>query len=144
MTAKRKLIVNFLATVAFIVLFLLPILGFMANETGASETAQSAVSSGDYVFFVVQNDDVPLAAAPSAGSSSYLLWIALSAFVLMIFFIYSAWYLSVRRNLNELSYKLSPSERRALTVSNSFLHPFRCYQLSKEAEDTVASLYINL
>ena len=145
MTAQRKMIVNALATIAFIVLFLLPVLGFMANETGAAETAESAAVTGDYVFFVVQNDDVPLAAAPTnAGTASYLLWTALAAFVIMIFFIYSAWYLSVRRNIRELSYKLSPADRRALSVPNSFLHPIRCYQLSKEAEDTVASLYINI
>lgn len=144
MTVKRKTIVNLLATVAFIALFLLPLLGFFANEINAGETVEAASSSGDYVFFVVSNDDVPLAAAPSTDVSSYIMWIALSAAALTIFFIYSTWYFSIRNTVKELSYKFSPAQRRAMNVSQSFFHPIRSYRLAKETEDNVASMYINM
>ncbi len=144
MTFKRKIFVDLLATIAFAFLFLLPVLGFKATEVGADLTSQSAAAySGDYVFFVVQNDDVPLAAAPSTGMSSYILWITVASFAVMMLFVYSAWYMSVRRNIYELSGKLAPLERRELMNSTAFFHPVRSYHLAKEVEDSVASMYMN-
>lgn len=142
MTVKRKIIVNILATIAFVFLFLLPILGFMATETAAGQTSADVTThSGDYVFFIVSNDDVPLAAAPSTDISAYILWIGLASFALMMLFVYTSWYLSVRRNLGEMYGKMSSVERRAFRLSNGFFHPIRSYQLVREAEDTVASTY---
>ena len=145
MTVKRKVIVNILATIAFIFLFLLPVLAFMATTTQAGATSESAaVTSGDYIFFLVDdNNEVPLAAAPTMTNAAYILWIGLASFAIMIGFIYSAWYLSIRRNLRELSYKLSPIERGAFKISQGYLHPIRSYHLAKEAEDSVASMYVN-
>lgn len=143
MTVQRKFLFNTLATIAFVFLFLLPILGLMATKTNADQTATTASHSGDYVFFIVQNEDVPLAAAPGTDVSAYILWIVLISFVLTIGFIYSAWYISVRKNTWELSGKLSPMDRKAFKLSSGFFHPIRAYQLSKEAEATVASMYVN-
>lgn len=144
MTVKRKVIVNILATIAFIFLFLLPVLAFMATTAQAGATSESAAYTGDYIFFVVNdNTDVPLAAAPTTTNAAYILWVGLASFAIMIGFIYSAWYLSVRRNLREMSYKLSPLERRAFKISQGYLHPIRSYRLAKEAEDSVASMYVN-
>ena len=143
MSVNRKLMVNTLATIAFVFLFLLPILGFMATDASAVQTAQAASFSNDYVFFVVQNGDVPLAAAPQSDVSSYILWVALASFILTIGFIYSGWYISIRKNTWELSGKLSVDKRKKLKMTTGFLHPIRAYQLSKEAEATVASMYIN-
>ena len=145
MTRKRKVIVHLLAMIALISLFLLPMIAFMGADTQAGATAQSAaVQSGDYVFFVVQdNNDVPLAATPkSTDVSSYVIWISLASLTMMVIFSYSAWYMNIRRILRELSFKLTPSERRTYKVSQGFLHPVRSYQLAKEAENTVASMYI--
>ena len=143
MNNPRKIMVNALATIAFIFLFLLPILGFMTTTTEAGQTAEGATAhSGDYVFFIVSNNsDVPLAAAPSVNASSYFLWIGVASFAVMVIFMYSAWYLSIRRNLHELSDKLSPLERGAFMINKGFLHPIRSYRLAREAEDTVASIY---
>ena len=143
MSSKRKIAVNILATIAFVFLFLLPMIGFMATETSADQTAQSASYSDDYVFFVVQNGEVPLAAAPHTDVSSYILWVVLASLILTILFVYSGWYLSIRRNTWELSGKLSVSNRKKLKMTSGFLHPIRAYQLSKEAEATVASMYVH-
>ena len=43
MTFKRKVIVNILATVAFIFLFLLPVLAFLATTTQAGSTEETAM-----------------------------------------------------------------------------------------------------
>ena len=144
MTLKRKISVHVLATIAFIALFLLPMTGFMAKEANAVQTAESMTSNGDYVFFVVQNEEVPLAAAPAGDVSSYILWVALAALLITISFIYSAWYMTMRRNINELSYKLTPAERRAIQLSQSFFHPIKCRRLARETEATIASMYINI
>ena len=143
MNIPRKLIVNTLATIAFVFLFLLPVLGFVTTTTEAGETSQSAVThSNDYVFFIVQdNSEVPLAATPSSDISTFILWTGLASFAIVIIFMYFAWYLSVRRNLRELSDRLSPLERRAYMIPQGYLHPVRSYRLAREAEDTVASIY---
>ncbi len=143
MSIKRKTVVSILATIAFAVLFLLPILGFMATDTNAVQTAQTASFSDDYVFFVVQNGEVPLAAAPHTNTSSYILWVTLASFILTMCLVYSGWYLSIRRNTWEISGKLSIDKRRKLKMSSGFLHPIRAYQLAKDAEASVASMYIN-
>lgn len=144
MTTKRRIIVDILATIAFIALFLLPVIGFLTTETTASATQQSASYSGDYVFFVVQNNDVPLAAAPTSGNnlSSYILWIGVASAVVFILFVYSAWNITTQKNIRELSRKMTPFERRSFRISSGFFHPIRCHQLAREAEDTVASMYI--
>lgn len=143
MNKKRRIAVRILAAIAFIALFLLPVIGLMATEAGAGETAESAsVHSGDYVFFVVQNEDVPLAAVPMSDTSSYIMWISLAFLAITIMSLYSAWYLSIRRNIVEMSGKLSPADRRFFNDSRSFFHPIRSYQLAKDAEDSVASMYI--
>ena len=144
MTLKRKISVQVLSTIAFIVLFLLPMTGFMAKEANAVQTAESMTSNGDYIFFVVQNEEVPLAAAPTGDVSSYILWVALAALLITIAFIYSAWYMTMRRNINELSYKLTPAERKAIQVSQSFFHPIKSRRLAREAEAMIASMYINI
>ena len=144
MTVKRKIFVNILATIAFVFLFLLPVIGFFATDVNAVSTTQSAASySNDYVFFIVQNEDVPLSAVPTTNISSYILWIGLASFVVVMVFVYSAWYLSIRRNIWELSSKLTPLERRTIKVAMGFFHPVRSYRLAKETEDSVASMYMN-
>ncbi len=146
MAFKRRLVVHILATIAFIALFLLPVIGFFAAETNASSTAESAsVSSGDYIFFIVENNDVPLAAAPApkADISSYILWIGLLSFGVIIAFVYCAWYVTTRNNIRELTYKMTPFERNAFNIASGFLHPIKYSQLAREAEDTVASMYLD-
>ncbi len=144
MTTKRRVIVNILALMAFVFLFLLPVIGLMTTETNAGQTKEIASYSDDYVFFVVQNNDVPLAAAPhTADVSTYIVWVSVISFVLTVGFLYMTWYISIRRNTWELSGKLSPASRKAYKLSSGFLHPIRAYQLSKEAEASVASIYVN-
>ena len=142
MNNPRKILVDILAAIAFVFLFLLPVLGFMTTTAVAGETSEIAASgSQDYTFFIVQTNETPLAAAPSADLSSYILWIGLASFALIVGFIYSTWYFSVRRNIRELSERMSPMERRAFVIPQGFLHPIRSYRLEQEAEDTVASIY---
>lgn len=141
MSLKRRISVYILAAIAFITLFLLPIIGLSAVRAQAGATDQTAVSSDGYVFYIVDSNDVPLAAAPSADVSVYVFWITLAAITVMVLFVYSTWYLSIRRNLFELSGRLSLSERRAYDLHYGFLHPVKSYRLEKEAEDMVVSRY---
>lgn len=142
MNSTRRILVNILATAAFLFLFLLPVLGFSATKAEAGETVQGITSTGDYIFFIVENDEVPLAATPTQNVSGYFLWISVACFASIVVFVYSAWYLSIRRNIRELTGKLSTVERREFKLASGFFHPIRSYQLAKEAEDSVASMYI--
>ena len=142
MTGKRRIMVQLLLVFALAVLFALPMMWMSAIRATADETAEAATAhSQDYVFFVVEEGDVPLAEAPSVATPSYVLWVCLASSALMILFIYTGWYLTVQKNIRELSGRLLPSERRAFYVAQGFLHPIKCYQLSREAEDRVASIY---
>lgn len=141
MSLKRKITVYTLATIAFIALLLLPLIGLSADKTQAKSTEQAVTASGDYIFYIVENNDVPLSAAPSADASVYVFWITLAALAVMILFVYSTWYLSIRRNLFELSNRLSLTERRSYSIPCGFLHPIRSYRLEREAEDIVVSRY---
>ena len=144
MNVKRRMMVSILAAISAAVLFIFPVLGFMVTETIASSTSESAVSySDDYVFFIVDSGDVPLAAAPKTDISTYIMWSGLVSFVVMVLFIYTAWYLTTRRNILELSDKMTPFDRKAFSVTSGFFHPIRCRRLAREAEATVASMYMN-
>ena len=143
MATKRRIIVNILATIAFIALFLLPVIGFMTTETNASQTESAATANDGYVFFIVQNNDVPLAEAPKTDLSAYILWIGLASFVVVLLFVYSTWYVTTQNNIRELSNKMTPFERRSFRTGAGFFHPIRCRALAREAENTVASMYIN-
>ena len=143
MTGKRKITVDVIIIIALTLLLLVPLLGLSPIRTTAGETADTVKAhSGDYVFFIVSDgEDVPLAASPTTENPSYVLWICLTSAALMILFVYTGWYLTIRKNLRELSGRLLPSERRAYRVEQGYFHPIRCYQLAREAEDQVASIY---
>ncbi len=141
MNVNRKITVYILATIAFAALFLLPLMGFSAVGAKAGSTIETASSSGDYIFYVVENSEVPLAAAPAGEASAYVLWFTAVSMAIMIFFLYSTWYLSIRRNLGELSERLPLTERGNFNVACGFFHPVRSYRLEKEAEDIVVSRY---
>ncbi len=143
MTGKRKITVDVLIIIAITILLLIPMLGFSPLKTTADETAGTATEyADDYVFFIVDNEkDVPLAAVPTTGNPSYVLWICLTSAALMGLFVYTGWYLTIRKNLRELSSRLLPSERSAYHVEQGYLHPLKCYQLARDAEDQVASIY---
>ena len=51
--------------------------------------------------------------------------------------------MTIRKNTYELTGKLSPASRKEFRMSSGYFHPIRAYQLAKEAEATVASMYVN-
>ena len=134
--------------IAFIifVLLLIPFMRLFPSQINADSTQGQIeeFNSGDYVFFIVEENEVPLSAIPEDKSSAFLLWIVLLTLATFGVFAYSSWYLSLRRNLWELSGKLSPMKRKALKVPNGYFHPVRSYRLCKEAEHDVASVYSEL
>lgn len=136
---------GFFCSIAFLVICLIPIMGLIKTTVNADSTISEISSqSDDYVFFVVSENETPLAAIPSDQSYSYFIWIVLGTLVMFTFFVYTSWYLTIRKNLWELSGKFSPAERNILKSPNGFFHPVRSYRLYKEAETEVATLYSNL
>lgn len=137
---------SFFYSIAILIICLIPISGMINTTVNADSTSSQIVSDADddYVFFVVDEGRTPLAAIPSDQSFSYLIWIVAGTLCMFVLFVYTSWYLTIRKNLWELSGKVSPIERKALKTPNGFFHPIRSYRLFKEAEHEVASFYSNL
>lgn len=141
---SRKSITGFLITLIVIILISIPIVGAFELNVGADEPTQSiqTFNDGDYVFFIVDEGEVPLAAAPSTiDPSPFLLSLVILALAVCIFG-YSAWYLTIRNSVGELSNMMSPSERRILCNANSYFHPIRSYLSVKEAEHSIVQNFL--
>lgn len=143
MTSKA---INFICTISFVILCLIPLMGFIKATVSADPTKPSVTSQADddYLFFIVDESETPLAAIPSNSSYYYVIWIVAGLICMFLLFVYTSWYLAIRKNLWELSGKVSPIERNALTAPKGFFHPIRSYRLYKEAENEVARLYSNI
>lgn len=141
---SRK-VINILITILLLIIVSIPFTVLIREDVSAISTSDEVTSyDDDYVFFVVDEGQTPLAAIPAQQSSPYLWTIVITTLLVFMVFTYSSWYLSIRKNLWELSGKLPSVERNALKVPNGFFHPLRSYRLCKEAEHSVASVYSNL
>lgn len=135
-----------LLAMLIILLIAAPICFLLKTNADADITTQSATShDGDYVFFVVEDSEVPLAAIPTVShDNSIQTLVATVALVtlLVLATTYLAWYLTIRYNLYRLAQKLPANERSSFVLSNSYLHPLTAYRLSKEAEYSITRQYL--
>ena len=139
-------IFRFLIILAVTIICITPAFALGLYNTKADTTAQSVGNSAnnDYVFFIIDNEQAPLAAIPTELSTRYIPWFTLTVIVFIAIFIYISWYLNIRSNLWELSGKLPPAKRYALKRSMGFFHPVRSYRMCKEAEQDVVSIYSDI
>jgi len=138
-------IAKILLVIAVLALMLIPILAFTQKSVGADET-DTAISSdnGDYVFFVVEEGQTPLAALPSARTNhDSLTWFVVLSSVFVAAFIYSMWCLTLKHNANVMVEKLPVFLRGDLRSKNVFLHPLATAQAIKDAEYCVTFKYVN-
>ena len=139
-------IVNIAIAFIMLIIIMIPVTIMLKTDVNAVSTSDeiSSYDDGDYVFFIVDKGETPLAMIPANQSSHYVFGIVIFTLCVFAFFIYSSWYLTVRMSLWELSGKLPSAKRKSFKVPNGFFHPVRSYRLCKEAEHDVVSVYSDL
>ena len=142
---KTMSLAKVLLAIATAFLIMLPLLYISQVTAGADETSTSLTNTGDgYVFFVVDEGQVPLAAVPTTHHSvnPIPLFVCFAA-VSIVLFIYCMYCLTMTHNANVMAEKLPVFMRSELRNCNAFLHPLRVKSAIKDAEYCVTFKYIN-
>lgn len=140
---KTLNIAKILLAIAIVALIAVPLSATIKTSVNATQPSEKAqLIDNDYVFFIIEDEQTPLAALPSSyTSTNYLpLVISMSA-IFVTLFIYSIWCLTIKHNANVLLDKLPIFLRSQLRNSNVFLHPFRTKQAIRDAEYCVTFKY---
>lgn len=139
---------NMAITRAFIVIVLaiiisIPIMVFTKVNATADSTS-SAISSfnDDYVFFVVEEGQTPLASMPTASHSSNVSVIVSVTTICILALAYAVYCFSLYHNASVIATKLPVYLRGNVKNTNAFLHPLKSYHYIKEAEYNVAQKYV--
>lgn len=144
MDTRTRTISHFLILLVAIILISIPICILLNMKADADETTQTVQEyDNDYVFFVLEDSKVPLAAAPISHSSHTNMTFAFVsfAFISVFAFGYLLWYLSIKHTTAMLVSVSPIMLRKDLIERNSILHPIRSYRASKEAEYSVTQKY---
>lgn len=138
-------IAKWLLALVLVLLILVPILFLSGNYTSADQTVDSIhATDNDYIFFVVDQGSVPLAATPTLHHyENFSFYFVIVATVSVLLFIYSMWCLTIRHNANVLVEKLPVFLRSELRNTKVFLHPIRSLQAIKDAEYCVTYKYVS-
>lgn len=142
---KNMNIAKVLLVVVAVVLISIPLLMLFEKKADAVETKSTITSyDGDYIFFVVEDNKTPLAAAPHQSSAN-ILPIIIVGFVsgLLIISAYTLWYINLKNIASNLIYVLPESLREEMINKTSFFHPVRLKSVCEEAAHNVANQYMN-
>jgi len=137
MEKSIKTIVAIMAVVIFGILLSIPAGLLMEKQSFAStekvESTVGSVAESDYIFVVLEDDAVPLAAAPVSGSFNPSVVVAVVIALLMVSAVsYSYWYLMTRTNISAYSYAVTNNELSRIIPSKSFLHPIELSNAERE------------
>lgn len=144
---KKNGLIKPLIIVLLAILIATPIV--FAAKVNIDASANVVVTSGDtkssdedYTFVLIDEEDIPLAAAPKSVSSNVtaaVVGLILASITLGYFY----WYMMVRRNIAELAVALSPSEKDEIYRNVRITHPRRLLDAEREAEAYVANKYFD-
>ena len=145
-SSKKYLFIRPMIILLLAILIATPIVFVAKVNIGASSnvvvTSSESSSDEDYTFILIEEEDIPLAAAPSSVASNVT-----AAVVGLIFasitFGYLYWYLVIRKNIFELTVALSPAERKEIYKNVNIIHPRKVLYAQREAEAYVAKKYFN-
>ena len=154
MKASGRIIVVALATIVMGVLLSLPISFLFSNESKASvdgnkvaninETSTDSLNN-DYIFIVLEDEQVPLASAPTQSISlnrTYAVYLSFAIAALMIAGAYSSWYCMTLTSIKRYSRLIAGSELKNLLPKKAFLHPFGLACADKEIQCMAAKKYV--
>lgn len=137
MEKSIKTFVAFLTVILFGILLSMPIGLLMEKESHASmdkaTAAVNEISESNYIFVVLEDDAVPLAAAPV--SKDFNPTVVLSVFItlsVLSVISYSYWYLMTKTTIQSYSYAVTNNELSRIIPSKSFLHPIALSDAERE------------
>lgn len=135
-----KLLLLFVA----IVLISIPVLAILEKRADADATKSSITSfNEDYVFFVIEDNQTPLAAAPVTHNYSSILWIVLGLATVLIFFAYSLWFVNTKSATELIVADLPESIRSKIVTKASFFHPIITQSACEEAVYSATEKYFD-
>lgn len=114
----------------------------ITNKQTLDNTFDDA-SGEDYIFVVLDEVKVPLAAIP--GKQSYSNYVIVAVIVSLLFvslLSYIYWYLAVAKNISHYSKLVSKSALSSIVPANSFLHPKKFAYAEREIESLAAKHFI--
>ena len=122
----------------------IPICLSIEKRIDAVETSESITSyDGDYIFFIIEENAVPLASAPTTHTNSLAvvskLIFAISLLILV--FVYIGWYMITKHNLDILTANIHYSLISDYEKIN-ILHPIKLSEYSKDVEYRITQKYI--
>ena len=142
MKKSNKTVITLLAVIIAGVLLSVPVSFLMDKEsyassandkslTASSQTAEAQDSN--YMFVVLEDENVPLAAAPVSSPihSPAVLAVAIILSV-MICIAYTYWYLMTKSSIKSYSYAITNTELRRIVPKNSFIHPIDLANAERE------------
>lgn len=151
MNKSGKIFITVLAIVIAGILLSIPVGLLMSQESKAS-TEEGTVNvnetytddaGDDYIFVVLEDEKVPLAAMPESNSiSTYLILSVVITLCCIASLVYVSWYLSIRRNIKKCSLLVSGKELREILPSNSFLHPIALSSAEREVQSVAAYRFL--
>ena len=152
MKKSYKLVMNVMAFIVAAFLLSLPITFMIDSSAKAAEgTSDKANADGtyvdemgeDYIFVVLEDEEVPLAAAPTHTYSHLALSLVVCiSLIIMLGVAYVSWYSMVRKNISNYSYLIPDSELKALVPARAFAHPIELHQAEFEIRYRAANKYM--
>lgn len=152
MKKKSKVLVCVLAAIVAGILLSIPVSLLFDKSTMASSDVESQEivnstsvdeSGEDYIFVVLDDVKVPLAATPQTTSYSGYVIIAVVISLLFVSILsYTYWYFIVKKNISHYSKLVTKAEIKNLLPANGFLHPRKLAYAEREVESLAAKRYI--
>lgn len=133
----NKRIITLLAVIVAGILLSIPV-GFMMQKESFASTAKSVaavnnITGNDYIFVVLEDEAVPLAAAPiSKGFNPTAVFAVVATLFAVSFMSYSYWYIMTRCSIKSYSYAVTNNELSRIIPSKAFLHPLQLSNAERE------------
>lgn len=152
MKKKSKVLICVLAAIVAGILLSIPVsLFFDETAMASSDVKSKEVTSStsvdeageEYIFVVLDETKVPLAALPKTTSYSGYVFVAVIISLLFVGVLcYTYWYFIVKKNISHYSKLVTKSELKNLLPTNGFLHPRKLAYAEREVESLAAKRYI--
>ena len=114
----------------------------ITNEAVLGETF-SDTAGDDYIFVVLDEVKVPLAAVPTKTSYSGYVVIAVAISLLFVGMLsYTYWYVMVSKNISHFAQLITRSELSSLIPKRAFFHPKKLAFAEHEVEALAAKHFI--
>lgn len=140
MKKSNKILISLFVAIIAGVLLSVPISFLMDKQSFASssDTSKAAsnvasASDNDYIFVLLEDENVPLAAAPISKQVHSPAALAVTIILsVMICAAYSYWYLMTKKSIKSYSYAITNTELRRIVPKNSFIHPIDLANAERE------------